>query len=63
MNLRLPSTLSKAFITVNMALIAGLSLCYSSAAPISRDFSLACYQESVEGLPLEKTLAIAAANS
>jgi hypothetical protein len=46
-----------------MVLIAGLSLFYTSTTPISRDLPLAYCHESVEGLPLKKTLAIAAANS
>jgi hypothetical protein len=46
-----------------MALMAGLSLFYPSAAPISRDLPLAYYHESVEGLALRKTPAIAAAKS
>jgi hypothetical protein len=46
-----------------MALIARLSLFYPSTALISRDLPLACFHESVEGLPLGKTPAIAAANS
>jgi hypothetical protein len=46
-----------------MALMAGLSLFYASAAPISRDLPRAYYHELVEGLPLGKTLAIEAANS
>jgi hypothetical protein len=48
---------------VNIALIARLSLFYPSAAPISRDLPLTYCHESVEGLPLGKTLAIVVANS
>jgi hypothetical protein len=46
-----------------MALIVGLSLFCSSAAPISTDLPLAYCQESMEELPLGKTLAIIVANS
>jgi hypothetical protein len=46
-----------------MALIAGLSLFYASAALISRDLPLAYYHKSVKGLPLGKTPTIATANS